>query len=69
MNILSGIILIVIAVWLILAFVYLAKHKGGSCAGGCTGCSGCAGCAQAGNCSKYKDVDVQSTSKHDKKQA
>ena len=47
MDIPSIIVLIVVAVCLTGAVVYLVRNRGKGC-GGCSGCGGCAGCARQG---------------------
>ena len=50
MDIPSIIVLIVVAVCLTGAVVYLVRNRGKGCGGcsGCGGCAGCAGCARQG---------------------
>lgn len=47
MNLASWLLLGAVALWLIVAVVHIARHKGGCCgSGGC--CGDCAHCAAAG---------------------
>lgn len=61
MNLLSWMLLALLALWMVAALVYIFRHKGGcscgggSCCGNCAECSACGRCAPKGGARKRKE--------------